>query len=70
MKQIRRNTGQSLSFAHLDNIFNEVQLLSKMENERIIKLFGKYRTEQFYNIIVEYCNGGDLRNFLRSFSLG
>lgn len=41
-----------------------------MENERIIKLFGKYRTEQFYNIIMEYCNGGDLRNFLLTHSFG
>lgn len=40
-----------------------------MENERIIKLIGKYRTEQFYNIIMEYCNGGDLRNFLLTYTL-
>lgn len=44
--------------------------MSKMENERIIKLYGKYRTEEFYNIIMEYCNGGDLRNFLLTHTLG
>lgn len=49
---------------HLDNIFNEVLVLSKTKNPRIIKLFGKYRTKDFYHIITEYCNGGSVSSFI------
>ena len=50
--------------SHLDNIFNEVLVLSKTKNPRIIKLIDKYRTQDYYHIITEYCNGGSLNNFL------
>lgn len=60
VKQLKREIG---SFSHLDNILNEVMILSKINHPNIIKLIQKYRTKEFYNIILEYCNGGDLKNY-------
>eukprot|EP00347_Sterkiella_histriomuscorum_P022146 403331520 len=62
VKQLKREVG---SFSHLDNILNEVMILSKINHPNIIKLIQKYRNKEFYNIILEYCNGGDLKNHLK-----
>jgi serine/threonine-protein kinase ULK/ATG1 len=40
-------------------------ILSKIEHENIIKLIGKYRSKEYYNILLEYCNGGDLKNYIK-----
>jgi serine/threonine protein kinase len=55
-------------FNHLDNVFNEALVLSKMQHHRIIRMFGKYRTEDHYHFVLEHCNGGDLRSFLRQYN--
>jgi serine/threonine protein kinase len=68
VKRIRRHTGSQLTFTQLDNLVNEVDLLSKMEHDRVIKLYGLYRTEDYYHLVLEYCNGGDLRSFLRHYN--
>jgi len=62
MKQLKREVG---SFSHLDNILNEVMILSKMNHKNIIKLVGKNRNKEFYNIVLEYCNSGDLKNYIK-----
>lgn len=28
-------------------------------------MVGKYRNKEYYNLILEYCNGGDLKNYLK-----
>jgi len=62
MKQLKREVG---SFSHLDNILNEVMILSKVNHKNIIKLVGKNRNKEFYNIVLEYCNSGDLKNYIK-----
>jgi serine/threonine protein kinase len=32
-----------------------------------MKMYGKYRTKEHYNIVLEYCNGGDLKNFIKQY---
>ena len=59
VKQLQRDA-QNISFSQLENVLNEVQILSKTEHPRIVKLYEKYRTQKFYHIFLEYCNGGDL----------
>ncbi len=72
VKQVNRlnsiSSGDPSSFNHLDNVFNESVLLSKMQHPRIIKMYGKYRTEENYHFVLEHCNGGDLRSFLRTYN--
>lgn len=53
------------SRTHYDNLYSEVQLLQEMNHKNIIKLEGKWRTENYYYIMVEYCNQGDLKQFLK-----
>jgi serine/threonine protein kinase len=36
-------------------------ILSKVSHPNLLKLYGKYRTKEHYNIILEYTNGGDLK---------
>jgi hypothetical protein len=31
-------------------------------------MYGKYRTDDNYHLILEHCNGGDLRSFLRRYN--
>jgi serine/threonine-protein kinase ULK4 len=62
VKQLKREVG---SFSYLDNILNEVMILSKTNHKNIISLVGKYRNKEYYNLILEYCNGGDLKNYLK-----
>lgn len=40
-------------------------ILSKTNHKNIISLVGKYRNKEYYNLILEYCNGGDLKNYLK-----
>lgn len=67
MKQLERNSTSTASLSHLENILNEVQLLSGIDHPRIVRLFEKYRTQKAYHILLEYCNGGDLQSFLQKY---
>ncbi len=62
VKQLKREV---CSFSYLDNILNEVVILSKVKHDNIIRLVGKYRNKEHYNIVLEYCNGGDLKNHMK-----
>jgi serine/threonine protein kinase len=64
MKQLHREIG---SYNHLDNVLNEVMILQKTNHSNLLKMYGKYRTKEHYNILLEYCNGGDLKSFVREF---
>lgn len=64
MKQLKRETG---SFSYLDNVLNEVMILSKTKHHNLLKMYSKYRTKEHYNIVLEYCNGGDLKNFINKY---
>jgi serine/threonine protein kinase len=63
VKQLKRESIHERDpeiMANLEHILNEVSVLSKSKNPRIIKLVGKYRTKDYYHLITEYCNGGSL----------
>jgi len=47
-------------------VLNEAMILSTTSHPNIIKLLGKYRSKQYYNLILEYCNEGDLKNYLKT----
>ena len=44
---------------------NEVNILSKMENPYIVKYFDSFIERNLLNIIMEYCEGGDLYNLIK-----
>ncbi len=44
---------------------NEVTILSKLEHPNIVKYYDSFIEKNFLNIIMEFCEGGDLANFLK-----
>ena len=50
-------------------IFNEINTLSKIYHKNIIKLKKNLMTERHYYIIMEYCNGGTLRENLEKYKI-
>ena len=52
-----------MSTMHLENILNEVRILGSAKHPNVLKLKRKYKSEESYNMILEYCNGGDLSSF-------
>ena len=48
----------------LDRIIREMSILSKMEHENVIKVFQIYEDYNNYLIIMEYCEGGELFNYI------
>jgi calcium/calmodulin-dependent protein kinase I len=45
---------------------NEVELLSTLDSQFVIKLYKAYKTETHYYIITELCNGGGLDQLIRA----
>jgi calcium-dependent protein kinase len=43
-----------------NRIEKELELLSTIEHQNIIKYFAAYKDKTFYYIVTEYCEGGEL----------
>lgn len=54
---------KSLSPRLLNNLKNEINIMTKINSPSVVKLYDVQRTENNYYLIMEYCNGGDLENF-------
>ena len=72
---INRNTGEKVAIkildkkkivekADLERILREMKMLSELDNEHIIKVYQIYENENHYLIIMEYCEGGELFNYI------
>ena len=48
----------------LDRIIREMSILSKMDHENVIKVFQIYEDSTNFLIIMEYCEGGELFNYI------
>ena len=49
---------------------NEISVMQTLQHENIVKLYGVQRTKKSYYLIMEYCESGDLHDFLRKFPQG
>lgn len=47
-------------FLDICSLKNELSILSKLDDENIVRLIDFYEDEMFLNLVLEYCNGGDL----------
>ena len=72
---INKNTGEKVAIKILDKtkivekedlerIIREMKMLSELDNEHIIKVYQIYENERNYLIIMEYCSGGELFNYI------
>ena len=48
----------------LERILREMQMLSELDNEHVIKVYQIYEDDNHYLIIMEYCEGGELFNYI------
>lgn len=56
----------SLNKASTENLLTEIELLKKLNHENIVRLEDFQWDDQYIYLIMEYCSGGDLSNFIRS----
>ena len=48
----------------LERIIREMQILTEMDHPNVIKVFKIYEEENNFSIIMEYCEGGELFNYI------
>ena len=48
----------------LERIIREMQILTEMNHQNVIKVFKIYEEENNFSIIMEYCEGGELFNYI------
>ena len=46
----------------LEKIIKEAEILSKIHNENIVKYFDSFIDNKYFYIVMEYCQGLDLKN--------
>ena len=51
----------------LEYIKNEAKILSSIKSENIVKYHESYYEDDFFNIVMDYCEFGDLRKILNEF---
>ena len=48
----------------LERIIREMRMLSELDNDHVIKVYQIYEDDYHYLIIMEYCEGGELFNYI------
>jgi len=61
---------KQINIAQLNPIYkttalNEAKILSSLENPFVVKYFESFIEKNHLNIVMEYCEGGDLTNYIR-----
>jgi calcium-dependent protein kinase len=46
-------------------IRRECQILSQIKNDNVVQMIEFFETEQYFLIVMEYCEGGDMAQYLR-----
>ena len=62
---VKRLSREKLSDYGKTNLQREVEILNKMKCPNIISLKDFKKTKNHYYIVLEYCNGGDLKKYLQ-----
>ena len=55
---------EGLSVEVKQSFKNEATILSKIKSEFVVKFIESFEENNFFNIVMEYCEGGDLEKFL------
>ena len=55
------------SFTVVNNIEKEKQMLSIFNHNNIVKYYGSSKTKEFFYILLEYCNGNNLRYVINGY---
>ena len=57
IKSIRK---KNLTNTDLNDMLNEVEIISKLRHPNIIKFYETYHDEKYFHIVMEYCKGKDI----------
>lgn len=60
------STSRITSQQEKEKLETEISLMSKLNHPNIVKLYGVEKTSSHYYLILEYCNGGDLYQFMKT----
>ena len=61
---IKQISLKNASKKEIDSIIKEAKILSSINSEYVVKYFGSFSDKEYFNIVMEYCDGLDLRTFL------
>ena len=56
---------KNLSQKIIANLNSEIEILSTINHPNIIKIYDIIRTEDYIHLVLDYCDGGDLHNFIQ-----
>ena len=51
----------------LESIKNEANILSSINSEYVVKLYESFNDKNSFNIVMEFCDGLDLRTFINEY---
>lgn len=60
------STSRITSVQEKEKLETEISLMSKLDHPNIVKLYGVEKTSSHYYLILEYCNGGDLFQYMKT----
>ena len=58
---------REFSEEELDVYENEAKILSSINNAHIVKYYGSSKDNEFFYILMEYCEGSDLKKFIKEY---
>ena len=61
---IKRIPIENLTEDEINIIINEAKILSTIDDIHIIKYYGSYKDKEYFNILMEYCEGSDLKKLI------
>jgi serine/threonine protein kinase len=56
---------KNLSQKIIENLNSEIEILSNINHPNIIKIYDIIKTEDHIHLVLDYCDGGDLHNFIQ-----
>lgn len=63
IKQLKRRRA---SASDLENVKQELLIMSSLDHSNIVQLKGRSRDEDYYYLMLEYCNGGTVAEMLNN----
>lgn len=54
-----------MSLRQKKDILSEAFILNSLDSEYIVKYYDSFLEGAFLNIVMEYCDGGDLETYIR-----
>jgi serine/threonine protein kinase len=52
----------------LENLNSEIEILLKINHQNILRLHGTFKSPSCVYLVLEYCDGGDLHNYIKKFT--